>query len=377
MFCHQNRQQFFISLVSDANNETEKIKRIYRYLQENFRYVSIQLGIGGLKPFSATFTDQKKYGDCKALSNYMKAALHSVGIRSHVAIINAEYNEEPVDPDFPANGFNHVILCIPGKTDSTWLECTSNTAAFGELGTFTENRNALLITENGGMLVPTPQSESSSNYFSTYTDIKMNDDFSALSATTIAVKGAFSEIIGDMLKQNKDDQKTTIVSGLGYKQPDNFVLSPSPDKQHTVLNMELRKLSEFNSGAKYFIKPRISKGWHSKLPSADNRKLDFYFRYPFERYDTTVIRLVAGLKTEVLPKEKQLENPYGFYQTRSWYNSADNSLYTATTLILKKHKVLAADYRLVKSFFDEVILDEEQRIVLNKTEVSTPKPKAF
>src|SRR6185503_18169122 len=152
-----DRQQFFTQLVKDASDNKEKIKRIYQYMQKNFRYVSIQLGIGGLKPFSAEFTDKKKYGDCKALSNYMKAALKSVGIPSHIAIINAEYNQEPVDPNFPANGFNHVILCVPGQNDSIWLECTSSTAAFGELGSFTENRNALLITDNGGVLVPTPK----------------------------------------------------------------------------------------------------------------------------------------------------------------------------------------------------------------------------
>src|SRR4030095_3800912 len=139
----------FNNLVKDAPSESEKIKRIYEYMQNNFRYVSIQLGIGGYRPFSATFTDQKKYGDCKGLSNYMKAALKSVGIKSHIAIINAQYNAEPVDPDFPANNFNHAILCVPGK-DTIWLECTSSSAEFGKLGTFTENRNALLVTENGG-----------------------------------------------------------------------------------------------------------------------------------------------------------------------------------------------------------------------------------
>jgi len=121
-----DRQQFFVDMVKDAANNKEKITRIYQYLQENFRYVSIQLGIGGLKPFPAEFTDKKKYGDCKGLSNYMKAALRSVGIKSYVAIINAEYDKEPVDPDFPENGFNHVILCVPDQKDSVWLECTSS-----------------------------------------------------------------------------------------------------------------------------------------------------------------------------------------------------------------------------------------------------------
>ena len=87
-------------MVKGATDDKEKMRIIYKYLQANFRYVSIQLGIGGLKPFEASFVDKKKYGDCKALSNYTQACLNAVGIISYDAIINAEYDSEPVDPLF-------------------------------------------------------------------------------------------------------------------------------------------------------------------------------------------------------------------------------------------------------------------------------------
>ena len=60
-------------------------------------------------------------------------------------------------PDFPYNSFNHEILCVPFKTDTAWLDCTDNYQPFGTLDISTENRNALLITEDGGKLVNTPQ----------------------------------------------------------------------------------------------------------------------------------------------------------------------------------------------------------------------------
>ena len=205
-----DRQAYFQNLVKDAPNDMEKIRRLYHYLQENFRYVSIQLGIGGLQPFSASFTDQKKYGDCKALSNYMKAILKAVGINSNVAIINAEYNELPVDPTFPANNFNHVILCVPQKKDSIWLECTSSTIEFGTLGTFTENRNALLITDNGGVLVSTPDSKSSYNRFNTYTVVKLDSDLSALAETNMNVIGEYHSLINEFVKDKKMIRKRSL-----------------------------------------------------------------------------------------------------------------------------------------------------------------------
>lgn len=370
-----NRRSFFAQLVKDVPDEKEKIKRIYKYMQENFRYVSIQLGIGGLRPFSAEFTDQKKYGDCKGLSNFMKAALKSVGIKSYVAIINAEYNQEPVDPDFPANDFNHMILCVPRQKDSIWLECTSSTAEFGELGTFTENRNALLITEEGGVLVPTPKSRPGTNVLATNTTIKLADDLTGETMTTFTTRGAYKEIVNDIMKEKKDEQKTAIVLFFGFRQPDDFELSKDAnDGNRVALEMIFGKMPSFTSGSKLFISPRLNKMWPTNLPKTENRKLDFYFRFPFEKNDTTILKLPTGIKPDVLPKGIELKCDFASYTSKYWYNDTENSIYSATSLVLKQHKIPASGYAVVKKFFDDVMKDDSEKIVVQKT--ATEK-KAF
>lgn len=373
-----DRQQFFRQLVAGAPTEREKIRRIYQYLQENFRYVSIQLGIGGMRPFSAAFTDQKKYGDCKALSNVMKAALKAVGIRSCVAIINAGYNEEPVDAAFPSNNFNHVVLCVPGK-DSIWLECTSATAEFNRLGTFTENRNALLITEEGGVLVSTPQSDALANTMTTHTTVTMEDDLSAISETVMDATGDLGEMMTALAKEARDAQKKALVFSFGYKQPDDFLLTgqKTGDQQQTIMKMSLRKLPDFSSGQKYFFTPRLQKIWVGKLPKTENRKLDFYFPFPFVKKDTTVLKLPAGFQPDVLPKEKELKTAQASYRSKTWYNEKENAFYTVTELTLKKHKVKASDFREVKAFFEEVAQDDTQKIVVKKSETAAVEKKAF
>ena len=47
------RKKFFNDLVKDAKSDRQKAAILYKYLQDNLRYVSIQLGIGGYKPFPA------------------------------------------------------------------------------------------------------------------------------------------------------------------------------------------------------------------------------------------------------------------------------------------------------------------------------------
>ncbi|HEU0064894.1 MAG TPA: hypothetical protein VFQ58_07675, partial [Flavisolibacter sp.] len=317
----------------------------------------------------AAFTDQNKYGDCKALSNYMKTILKCVGIKSYVGIINSEYNAVAVDPSFPCNNFNHVILCIPQKTDSIWLECTSSTIEFGTLSTFTENRNALLITDDGGVLVPTPVSKSDYNTIHTSTEILMDTDLSGKGQTLISAKGSYHDIIIEILKEKRDEQKDYIINGLGFKQPDDFEITSNNSLKNTIqLKLEVSKIPEFNAGNKYFIKQRLNKIWTARLPSASKRKMDYFFRFPFEKTDTTVIHLPKGFALEVLPSEKNIKSNYSSYTSKSWYNKEQNAVYTITKLVLLKHRIPALDYASVKSFFDEVLQDDAQRIVINKME---------
>ncbi|WP_315822798.1 hypothetical protein [Paraflavitalea speifideaquila] len=154
----------------------------------------------------------------------MYAALKAVGVKSYPALISADYNKEPLDPSFPMSGFNHVILCVPQPKDSIWLECTSKTNDFGVLGSFTENRNALLITEDGGALVTTPSSKPADNKFDITTVVALQMDGSGKTTSTFKTTGEYKEMMGSVIDEKKDDQKDFIINGMGFKQPDEFIL---------------------------------------------------------------------------------------------------------------------------------------------------------
>jgi len=364
----EDKKIFFRKMVGDAKNDKEKIRIIYDYLQKNFRYVSIQLGIGGFKPFPAVFTESKKYGDCKGLSNFMQAALEGIGIKSYQALINRQPNGLPVDSEFPHNAFNHVILYVPLKEDSVWLECTSNSLDFGSLDISTENKNALVITENGGMLISTPGSNSHTNVFSVSSKIVLQNDGSGDMETTFHSAGEYREMIDDILKEKKDEQKESIVMGLSFKQPDDFeLLKKEAEPVHTaVLKMSIEKVPEFTAGSKLFLAPRLYKIWSRKLPKGENRKLDFYFTFPFEKSDTTVYVLPEGYKVDVLPPAKEFKTEYSSYISKSWYDEKERAVYSFVKIILKQHVIPAAKYAEVKKFFDDVLINDGQKIVIKK-----------
>jgi len=362
-------KSFLQDMVKDAKSEKEKIHILYDYLQSNFRYVSIQLGIGGFKPFDANFVDHKKYGDCKALSNYMEAMLDAVGIVSYPALINAEYNKQPVDPEFPHNSFNHVILCVPGKKDTTWLECTSTATDPGVLGSFTENRNALLITPGGGILVATPKSKASENTFHLNTRVVLNDDASGESESVMESKGEYKEeVIQFLLNEKKDDQKEYLVKRLGFKQPDQFALTTDQkaDSTKTSFNLKIDKVPEFTAGNKMFLNPRIYKLIQGALPDTKNRTKDFYFEYPFIKTDTTIYQLPADYTVENLPASKDDKFDFGSFKTKYIYDDKANTITSIAFLELTQNIIPADKYAATQNFFNDVLKEYAEKIVVKQ-----------
>lgn len=355
-------------MVKNAKSEKEKIQILYRYLQNNFRYVSIQLGIGGFKPFDAAFVDSKKYGDCKALTNYMQAMLDAVGIISYPALVNAEYNQQPVDPAFPHNSFTHVILCVPGK-DTTWLECTSKATDAGVLGNFTENRNALLVTPQGGILVATPKSDPSENTFHLTTKVTLYEDASGKSESVMESKGAFKEeIIEYVLNEKKDDQQDYLVKRLGFSQPDQFDLTTDKDDDSakTSFTLALEKVPEFTAGSKMFLNPRIYKIWSSALPEDETRTHSFYFPFPFIKTDTTVYQLPDTYTIDHLPGAKDHKFKYGSFSSKYSYDEKTNTITSIAFLELNQNVIPADNFLEARKFFGSVIKEYTEKIVIKR-----------
>jgi hypothetical protein len=143
-------------LTSNAGTSREKIAVLYDYLQKNSHYVGIQLGIGGWQTFDANYVAHNKYGDCKALSNFMISLLKEAGIKAYPVIIHGGNDNGDFVSDFTNDPFNHIICCVPLGKDTAWLECTSPYLPPGYLSNFTSNRYGLMVGDGGGDLVHTP-----------------------------------------------------------------------------------------------------------------------------------------------------------------------------------------------------------------------------
>lgn len=142
-------------LTDDINDPHEKIDRLYKFMQTRMRYVSIQLGLGGWRPFPATYVEENRFGDCKALSNYMAAMLKEAGIPSYlVLILRGEEESYRVRENFATSAFNHMVLYLPDQ--DMYLECTAKDYPTGYMDEDVRGRNVIWITPEGGKMARVP-----------------------------------------------------------------------------------------------------------------------------------------------------------------------------------------------------------------------------
>ncbi len=361
---------FYKNLVKDAKSSKEKISIIYKNMQANMRYVSIQLGIGGWQPFAANFVDEKKFGDCKALSNYMKSALDAVGIKSNIVIIYRNNVARTIDEKFPVSSFNHAILNVPLDKDTVWLECTSTTLPFAQLDESTLNRKCLMITEHGGEVVNTPKSNYKDNTESYYTSIKVNDDFGAMVDFSYSTFGENRSYLTEIFHDKKADEKRKFfIAQFAWKQPDVLTITSNKKLETTYTinaEMEYEKIYAFKAGSKYFLEPRLFKIFTEDVPETDKRVNDYYFDYPYQTNDTTEYILMPNTVVETLPKSKVVNFQFATYQCTYNWSEATHKLTIISLLQIKQRMVKASEYYSLLNFKKQILADTNEKIVMKK-----------
>ena len=305
-------------LTDGLTNQKEKIRKLYEYMQQNTRYISIQLGVGGWQPYDAKYVGAKKYGDCKALSNFMFSLLKEVGIRSVYTVIRAGNDNDYLLTDLPSSQFNHVILFVPGEKDTTWLECTSQTMAAGYLGRGTENRYAVAVDENGGSLVRTPKYGLKDNLQvrkinavldeEATLNVKVQTQYFALQQDEI--NGLINNLSKDKVKEYLHEQldfATYEISNFDYKENKSAI--PSIDESLNIIVSNYATIT----GKRLFIVPNIMTRHNRKLSADSARKFDIDLGFEYRDVDTVELTLPAGYAIESMPQDVSISGKFGKY----------------------------------------------------------------
>ncbi|MCB9339930.1 MAG: DUF3857 domain-containing protein [Lewinellaceae bacterium] len=352
-------------LTKNVSTDREKIEKLYRYLQENMRYVSVQLGLGGWQPFDANYVEQNKYGDCKALSNFMKAMLKEAGIKAWPVLIYSGDLYYDISEDFATNAFNHVIIYVP--SENLWLECTSSTAPPNYLSSSCTNRNVLLITEDGGKIDRTPNYSTEGNFKRTRANVELEPSGAAAVGVEVERKGSKQEWYRYAARQysseefNKKFQEYSPLPGFNLKELRLDVKKDIPEVGVHFLADVPAYASR--AGKRLFV-PLNKVNPFTSVPQADEHRLHpVEVRDGYSETDNLAIKIPEGYKVESMPGEPvSLATPYGTYYLKVW--EEDGYIKVDRNLEVMPVRLAAEEYGAWRDFYKSVSLAEGTTLVL-------------
>ena len=357
------------ALVGDEKDPIKKTKIIYDYVQKKSRYVNIAVGIGGWKPMLASDVDRLGYGDCKALSNYTKALLQVVDVPSYNTILYGDRYKSNIQSDFVSMQGNHMILAVPNGNHYTWLECTSQDDPFGYQGTFTDDRDVLIIKPEGGEIVRTKVYEDLGNTQidkGTYT-IDENGNFSgSIIITSEGSQYSSKTKIETLQPTEKESHYKDYWSNINNLKLGKITFSNNKENVQFKENVQVSAINYASISAnKMIFTVDAFNQTSGNIKRIRNRKNPFQIQRGYLDTDEIEINLPTGFSIEFLPSNFELKGKFGEYKTEI-IKKENNKLMYKRSMFLNKGKYSNKEYDEYRLFMEQVSKNDNAKIILTK-----------
>jgi hypothetical protein len=135
------------SLLHDSRTAEDSLRAVQRWVAQDFRYVSIALGLGGYQPRTPADVVSAGYGDCKDKATLFVAAVRSLGFRAYPVLLNSGERVERALPSITR--FNHAIAVVERPEGRVYTDLTADLVPFGELPDSDQGQFGLIVYSDG------------------------------------------------------------------------------------------------------------------------------------------------------------------------------------------------------------------------------------
>jgi len=360
------------NIIAGKTDDYEKIRILYKYLQNKTRYVAIYLNIDGWEPHSAKSIYKNRYGDCKDLSTLMISMLDIAGIDAYPALALTR-NEGIVLEDFPSNQFNHCITCVPLEKDTIWLECTADFIDIEDTPYNIEGINTLVVKNDDGELIRTPQKEAKSNKWKSLVTGKLNNkgalSFKSLIDVTGNQKNGFRRFAGF----SKAEEEKKVITNQHIKfvpsaKISSYLLTETDLPFKPFLIEAEGKYKGFTNtiGNRIFLNPIIfNRETTDDIPREETRQYPLKILYPYVNIDSVAFIIPSGYELEAAPDTFNLETPFAKYSTS--FEIKDNIFYYTRYFEYSSKIIDTKYYAEFLNFINQVVKSDHAKFIFKKS----------
>lgn len=356
-----------VAALNLTGTTSDKVKTLYQYMQNKTRYVLIAMGIGGWQPMPASEVSKKGYGDCKALTNYMRTLLQAAGIPSYFAVIYSDDSVITFDKNFPKLSGNHAILMVPTEKDPIWLENTSQRIAFNHLSYSSHNRNVLAVNENGIKIIDTPTYKPEQSKELLVAKVQLEEDGGITSNANFIFTGGQYDTNLSLFTLKNDEIQEALKNRHYNLQIDKITVDNLLNNRDDVkisydLNLKVKSFSKKLGNDLFF--PVMPFYQATTFSSNAERKLPFETAFPFQ--DDYEIEFTApiGYRFSDLPDAAEFSTEFGSYSIL--YKMKGEKLVVNRVLTIKKGLYPKEKFKDYVDFRKKTATKDNTKILITK-----------
>jgi hypothetical protein len=360
-----------LQITQGAENDREKLRRIFEWVRDKVRYVAVEIGIGGYQPHPADEVYTNMYGDCKDMVTILCAMGSAVGLDVRQVLVSTWQNGKP-DTSLPSPlQFNHVVTyCSTVGKDGVWMDATEKGCAFGQLPWYDQGLPVLVVGEKGEeRLAVTPRAAPEENQEQVEWMVDLLPSGAASINGAMHLRGAVgAELREDLLSASAYERRLWLETFLAKRCAgallDSFQIT-GVDPVREPLSILFTFRAPFfgtRSDSVMIIHPGMS----------SSTDLSDYFRSPARKHP---IRLHFGVSSELdltvnLPEGWE-QHPIGSQDSVSssfglarWSWQTGRRRFTArSSVLLQGEDIPVEKYTLFQKFLDD-IKERELRVVM-------------
>ncbi len=341
-------------LIEGVTDPMEKLKRIHNFVVKSTRYVALEFGIHGHKPYPVSQIFDRRFGDCKDKASLLKVMLKEAGIESEFVLARTRQNGA-ITLALPAPYFfDHAILYVPEF--DLFLDGTAEFSGTRELPAMDQDAQVMIIRDDASYTLRKIPVNPASDNLSKQTWVF---DLSNMDSVMYSQEAEYSGFMAPSYRsryQIETLQRERLESEIAYSIPGSKIVEYSfsdlMDLEKDV-SMKLTAETSFkdvvkNDGNSWLVLPMVSasKMVQSFAPSA-KRRTPLVQSVPLS-FDKTVTLILPKNVTVELPEDVSETSPFGEYSVT--VQKKGNELTTHVILTLTQTKISPSDYEAYLDF---------------------------
>jgi len=345
-----------------------KIQSIIKYIQDEYRYLSMSIESHHYEPHPSNEVFTNKYGDCKDQTVLAIAMLGEIGVKAFPALFSYTF-----DPDFEKripmpSYFRHVILCIEHEGKNYYTDPQRKGFYFDETSYDLSGGYVLLLNGEGGLLERVPPAKPDLYIDSSEYRVEIDEDGSALfDGSKIFPRIRSIQIRSAYLNNTEEGRKKMLSSLDASLSSGGTMLSRTLnniDDPYKNIAIDARyRRTDFVKVANDMMMFGMGQLNTPALASTERRyPIVFSGSYRFENILDFIIP--EGFEILNLPKNINYETEFGIF--RRTYESAGRSIKVSDIFEIKMARLPPTAYEDVRRFFNNISNSSNDTIVIKK-----------